>query len=89
MNVPETRYARTLLHLAGMERASLLAWGDVAALAVEGVGPLGIEIRAGLHTGEIQRDGDDVAGVAGDDELKSVPDRWRLYRVDARARRET
>jgi class 3 adenylate cyclase len=35
-----------------------------AARIVEGVRPLGIEIRAGLHTGEIQRDGDDVAGVA-------------------------
>ena len=25
--------------------------------------PLGIEIRAGLHTGEIERNGDDVVGI--------------------------
>ena len=29
-----------------------------------GVQPLGLEIRAGLHTGEIELTGDDVAGVA-------------------------
>jgi class 3 adenylate cyclase len=29
-----------------------------------GAGPLGIEIRAGLHTGEIELDGVDVAGIA-------------------------
>ena len=28
-----------------------------------GVKPLGIEIRAGLHTGEVALDGDDVAGL--------------------------
>ena len=26
--------------------------------------PLGLEIRAGLHTGEVERRGDDLAGVA-------------------------
>ena len=26
--------------------------------------PLGIEIRAGVHTGEIELDGDDVGGIA-------------------------
>jgi class 3 adenylate cyclase/pimeloyl-ACP methyl ester carboxylesterase len=31
---------------------------------VEAVRPLGIEVRAGLHTGEIELDGDDVAGLA-------------------------
>jgi class 3 adenylate cyclase len=35
-----------------------------AAGIVEAVRPLGIEIRAGLHTGEIELDGDDVAGLA-------------------------
>jgi class 3 adenylate cyclase len=28
------------------------------------VKPLGVEIRAGLHCGEIERQGDDVAGIA-------------------------
>ena len=40
-----------------------------AAGIVEAVRPLGIEIRAGLHTGEIELDGDDVAGLA----VRSVP----------------
>lgn len=31
---------------------------------VEEVRPLGLEVRAGLHTGEIELDGDDVAGLA-------------------------
>ncbi len=30
---------------------------------VDGVGPMGIEIRAGLHTGEVAFEGDDVAGL--------------------------
>jgi len=30
----------------------------------DGVGPLGIEIRAGLHTGECELIGDDVGGIA-------------------------
>src|SRR5207247_5164260 len=30
----------------------------------DGVGPLGIEIRAGLHTGECELMGDDVGGIA-------------------------
>jgi len=30
----------------------------------DGVKPLGVEIRAGLHCGEIERQGDDVAGIA-------------------------
>jgi class 3 adenylate cyclase len=30
----------------------------------QAVRPLGIEVRAGVHTGEIELDGDDVAGVA-------------------------
>jgi class 3 adenylate cyclase/pimeloyl-ACP methyl ester carboxylesterase len=86
---------------------------------VQRVRPLGIEIRAGVHTGECEViDGkcggltvsigarvaaqagpssvmvsqtvkDLVAGSglgfsdAGERELKGVPDRWRLYRVDA------
>jgi len=30
----------------------------------EAVGPLGLEVRAGLHTGEVETVGDDVAGLA-------------------------
>jgi class 3 adenylate cyclase len=30
----------------------------------EGVQPLGLEIRAGIHTGEVQMNGDDVRGIA-------------------------
>jgi class 3 adenylate cyclase len=26
--------------------------------------PLGIDVRAGLHTGEIELDGDDISGIA-------------------------
>jgi class 3 adenylate cyclase len=33
-----------------------------AQAIVGGVGDLGVEVRAGLHTGEIELDGDDVAG---------------------------
>ena len=41
------------------------ARGVKAATAIAaGVRPLGIEIRAGLHTGEVELDGDDVAGLA-------------------------
>ena len=43
----------------GPARAVRCAVSLVAAMA-----PLGIEIRAGLHTGEIELDADDVAGVA-------------------------
>jgi class 3 adenylate cyclase len=35
-----------------------------AAAIAEAVRPLGIEVRAGLHTGEITLDGDDIAGIA-------------------------
>ena len=34
-----------------------------AQAIASGVGPLGIEIRAGLHTGEVAIEGDDVSGV--------------------------
>ncbi len=30
----------------------------------DGVRSLGIEVRAGLHTGEVELDGEDVAGIA-------------------------
>jgi class 3 adenylate cyclase len=34
------------------------------ALAIrDGVGPLGLRIRAGVHTGEVERRGDDVGGI--------------------------
>jgi class 3 adenylate cyclase len=77
-----------------------------AQAIVEHVRPLGLEVRAGLHTGEIELDGDDVRGLAVAigarvgaaaaasevlasqtvkdlvaNDLKGVPDRWRLYRV--------
>jgi class 3 adenylate cyclase len=35
-----------------------------AQAIVEATGPLGLEIRAGLHTGEVERDGDRLRGVA-------------------------
>ena len=35
-----------------------------ARAIAEGVRALGIEIRAGLHTGEIELEGDDIAGIA-------------------------
>ena len=35
-----------------------------AAAMREAMAPLGIEIRAGLHTGEIERRGDDIGGIA-------------------------
>ena len=35
-----------------------------AQAIVAGARDLGIEVRAGLHTGEIELDGDDVAGIA-------------------------
>ena len=37
---------------------------QAATAMVEAVRPLGIEVRAGLHTGEIELDGEDVAGLA-------------------------
>jgi class 3 adenylate cyclase/pimeloyl-ACP methyl ester carboxylesterase len=37
---------------------------ECARALSQAVGPLGFEIRAGLHTGEIETRGDDVAGVA-------------------------
>jgi class 3 adenylate cyclase len=37
---------------------------ECARAIAEGVGALGLEIRAGLHTGEIEARGDDVAGMA-------------------------
>jgi class 3 adenylate cyclase len=35
-----------------------------ARAITEAVGPLGIEVRCGLHTGEVELVGDDVAGLA-------------------------
>jgi class 3 adenylate cyclase len=35
-----------------------------AHAAIAAVRPLGLEVRAGVHTGEIERRGDDVAGIA-------------------------
>ena len=90
------------------------------ATSISGVvRPLGIEVRAGVHTGECEQRGDDLGGIGvhigariaalaqpgevltsstvkdlvvgsrlrfadrGAYELKGVPDRWRLYAVEA------
>jgi pimeloyl-ACP methyl ester carboxylesterase/class 3 adenylate cyclase len=37
---------------------------ECASAIRDGVGPLGVEVRAGLHTGECELDGDDVRGMA-------------------------
>ena len=88
-----------------------------AGSIVDAVAPLGIEVRAGVHTGEVETIDGKVGGMAvvigarvgasagpsevlvsqtvkdlvagsgllfedaGEQELKGVPDRWRLYRV--------
>jgi class 3 adenylate cyclase len=89
-----------------------------AQALVGAIRPLGLEIRAGVHTGEVETINDKVGGIAvsigarvaghagpsevlvsqtvkdlvagsglvfedaGAYELKGVPDRWRLYRVE-------
>ncbi len=89
-----------------------------ATAIVAAVRPLGLEVRAGLHTGEVETIDGKVGGLAvnigarvgaladpsevlvsqtvrdlvagsgltfvdrGEHELKGVPDRWRLYRVE-------
>ena len=35
-----------------------------ASAICESVGRLGVELRAGIHTGEVQPDGDDISGIA-------------------------
>ena len=93
-----------------------------ALAAVDAVGALGVQIRAGVHTGEVEVRGDDLGGLAvhiaarvsaaadpgevlvsstvkdlvagtdltledrGEHELKGVPDRWRLFGVEAMGR---
>jgi class 3 adenylate cyclase len=37
---------------------------DCAEAIVDAVGPLGIEVRAGVHAGEVELRGDDIAGMA-------------------------
>jgi class 3 adenylate cyclase len=90
-----------------------------ALAAIDAVRPLGLEIRAGVHTGECEQRGEDLGGIAvhigarvsalalpgevlasstvkdlvvgsglrfadrGEHELKGVPDRWRLFAVEA------
>jgi class 3 adenylate cyclase/DNA-binding SARP family transcriptional activator len=66
---------RQLKHFAGHEVKStgdgFLAMFDVPARAIrcalsirEGSKALGVTVRAGLHTGELERRGDDVGGIA-------------------------
>lgn len=53
--------------------------------------PLGIEVRVGLHTGEVELRGDDIGGIAvhigqgfkerGEHELKVVLGKWGIYAV--------
>jgi hypothetical protein len=57
----------------------------------DGVQGLGLEIRAGLHTGEIETRGDDLTGLAihidrGKHHLKGIPDPWQLYAVARQTR---
>jgi class 3 adenylate cyclase len=88
-----------------------------AADIVKGAKGIGLELRAGVHTGEVERRGSDIAGLAvtiasrvcdlagpgevlatrtvtdhvvgsgiefvdrGEQELKGVPDTWRLFGV--------
>ena len=90
-----------------------------ALAAIDAVRPLGLEIRAGVHTGECEQRGEDLGGIAvhigarvsalagpgevlasstvkdlvvgsglrfadrGEHDLKGVPDRWRLFSVEA------
>jgi len=57
-----------------------------AQAIVEDVRALGIEVRAGLHTGECETIDGKVGGMAVNigarvGALKGLADRWRLYRV--------
>lgn len=92
---------------------------ECARSAMADLGPLGVEIRAGVHTGDCETADGKCAGLAvsigarvmaragpseilvsqtvkdltaggdlrfhdaGEHELKGIPDRWRLYRVEA------
>lgn len=92
---------------------------ECARSAMADLGPLGVEIRAGVHTGDCETADGKCAGLAvsigarvmaragpseilvsqtvkdltargdlrfhdaGEHELKRIPDRWRLYRVEA------
>jgi class 3 adenylate cyclase len=60
---PETRYAWN-----GNVALAFQVFGagpvDLAYLLVEAMRPLGVEVRAGLHTGEIEHGGNDLAGIA-------------------------
>ena len=66
-----TRYARSGdLHIA-YQVAGVLATFDGPARAVRAAGaiaravrPLGLELRGGLHTGEVEVIGDDIGGLA-------------------------
>jgi pimeloyl-ACP methyl ester carboxylesterase len=62
-----------------------------ACAIAEEIHPLGIDIRAGLHTGECEVMGDDVGGIAGSglhfsdrgyQTLKGVPGEWQIYAVE-------
>jgi class 3 adenylate cyclase len=53
---------------------------------IEAVRSLGIEIRAGAHTGEVTRQATGIGGLAvhvGAHSLKGLPDTWHLYRAVA------
>jgi class 3 adenylate cyclase len=67
--------------------------GDIAVAFR--VRDLGLNVRAGVHTGECERAGEKLSGLAvvvgarisalagGMHELKGVPGEWRLYAVNS------
>jgi class 3 adenylate cyclase len=56
-----------------------------ALAVVEAMGSLGLQVRAGVHTGEVEVRGADLGGLAvhiatrAEHELKGVPGSWRLF----------
>jgi hypothetical protein len=51
--------------------------------------PLDVSVRQGLHTGEIERVGGTIGGIAvhvavdrGTHSLKGVPEEWQVFAVD-------
>jgi class 3 adenylate cyclase len=61
MDIPETRYATTVdgVHIA----YQVVGGGPFDLVGVSGW-TSNLEIRAGLHTGEVELQGDDVRGIA-------------------------
>src|SRR3954464_13839339 len=68
---PETTSGRAARRFDGPQRAIRCAM----AICMQWL-PLGIEVRAGLHTGECE-----VRGDRRTHDLKGVPGEWRLFAV--------